>query len=83
MHLHGGGILVTKDRQNRGWASNRRVVIVVTNVDEPRPEMQDANLQMDQEEKSQRTGKPAAMERIPAKKNNQSNRRESQQGRAR
>jgi hypothetical protein len=80
MHLRGGGILVTKDRQNRDWASNRRVVIVVTNVEELRSEMQDADFQMDQEEKSRRTGKPAAMERSPAKKNNQSNTRESQQG---
>lgn len=71
---------MTKGRQNRDWVSNRRVVIVVTNVEELRPEMQDADLQMDQEGKSQRTGKPAAMERIPVKKNNQSNARESQQG---
>jgi hypothetical protein len=77
MHLHGGSILVTKDSQNRDWASYHRVVIVVTNVDGLRSEMQDADLQMDQEGKSRRIGKPAAMERTPAKGNNQSNTRES------
>lgn len=44
----GKSLPLTKGRQNRELARNRRVVIVVTNVEEIRSEEQESDLQMDQ-----------------------------------
>lgn len=44
----GKSLPLTKGRQNRDLARNRRVVIVVTNIEEIRSEEQESDLQMDQ-----------------------------------
>ncbi len=58
---------LTQSRKNREMARNRRVVIVVTNIEKVRSEVQDADLQPDQRRALRRTGRPAEQKQVSGK----------------